>query len=340
MKEVLLHIGMHKTGTTSIQSSLRDYDDGRTRYARFTNINHSIPIITIFSKDRDNYHIWKRIGLTPAQIEKKRRAFLEDLTRDCSDESRERLVISGEGISRLEGDEREELLNFFHGYGLKVKVICFVRSPGGFIPSVFQQGIKQGAKTVHPIDLSYRRVLSTFADLLSKEDIKVVDFAKVMEAHGDSTLGFASIAGLTNVKSQRENEALSASAAKLIFRLNQLPLETLGSRQKVAARRSVMTALSEAYPVGDDADKLDKGIFQKLVKPKIAGEIAYLKENFAITFDAPARKTDVAAVESYLNDLSSIDTRPMRALLEGHGITCHDTDDIDGMLRAFFQSFR
>lgn len=339
MKEVILHIGMHKTGTTSIQSSLRDYDDGRTRYARFKNINHSIPIITIFSKNRHNYHIWKRVGLTPAQIEEKRDVFLEGLKRDCSDEGRERLIISGEGISRLEGDDRQELLNFLQGYGLQVKVICFVRSPDGFIPSAFQQGIKQGVTAVRPVDLSYKRVLSTFADRLDEEDITVVDFAKILEIHGDSTSGFAGIAGLTGVKSQRENEALSANAAKLIFRLNRLPLETLGSRQKVSARRLFIAEISNAYPVAEATDKLDKSILQNLAKSTVTDEVAYLKDRFGIAFDASSYKTDVAAVEDYLNDLSGIDTEPMRRLLESHERTCHDTGDIDGMLKALFQSF-
>ena len=52
MKEVLIHIGLHKTGTTAIQQSLKHYRDDTTRYAffgeRFT--NHSIIMKFIFRR--------------------------------------------------------------------------------------------------------------------------------------------------------------------------------------------------------------------------------------------------------------------------------------------------
>ena len=41
MQEVILHIGVHKTGTSSIQNALHRFDDGGTFYAQLGNNNHS-----------------------------------------------------------------------------------------------------------------------------------------------------------------------------------------------------------------------------------------------------------------------------------------------------------
>ena len=50
MEKVILHIGMHKTGTTSIQSAIKNFEGNRVKVASFEETNHSIPMLTIFSK--------------------------------------------------------------------------------------------------------------------------------------------------------------------------------------------------------------------------------------------------------------------------------------------------
>ena len=72
IREVILHIGMHKTGTSSIQTSLHKINGNGFRTVRFAEINHSIPMFTIFSEKRQSYHIWKNQGFTDDQINEKK----------------------------------------------------------------------------------------------------------------------------------------------------------------------------------------------------------------------------------------------------------------------------
>lgn len=44
-KDIVLHIGMAKSGSTAIQTALNGYREGTTRYARLGR-NHSIPMHT------------------------------------------------------------------------------------------------------------------------------------------------------------------------------------------------------------------------------------------------------------------------------------------------------
>lgn len=52
MTEVILHIGMHKTGSSSIQETLRGYDDGTIRYGwPGWQANHTLLVVRLFGRD-------------------------------------------------------------------------------------------------------------------------------------------------------------------------------------------------------------------------------------------------------------------------------------------------
>ncbi len=46
---VWLHIGTHKTGTTAIQTGLKSFDNGVTRYARMGSANHTAVMSALFN---------------------------------------------------------------------------------------------------------------------------------------------------------------------------------------------------------------------------------------------------------------------------------------------------
>ena len=72
MKEVILHIGIHKTGSTSIQKALKGYNKDGVKAIGFEEENHSIPMYTIFSESRYDYPIWRERNYCRGDIEKKK----------------------------------------------------------------------------------------------------------------------------------------------------------------------------------------------------------------------------------------------------------------------------
>ena len=79
---VILHIGMAKTATTSIQTGLKGFTDGETRYARLGSSNHSIPLITAFRKDPSRHLYYVKRGIDQATVKKIGIEIRENLLRE------------------------------------------------------------------------------------------------------------------------------------------------------------------------------------------------------------------------------------------------------------------
>ena len=114
VKEVILHIGSPKAGSSSIQASLRDFDDGETFYASLGEVNHTLPIIVLFLDDKSKINRKTKKILTA--ITRKER-YLKKLEGQLSRKDRERIIISGEGIAhKLKDKEKSGLgLGLFIG---------------------------------------------------------------------------------------------------------------------------------------------------------------------------------------------------------------------------------
>ena len=111
MKTVIIHIGLHKTGSTSIQEYLHKYDDGKTIYVDLIQKNHSVPLMYIFEhfKRVSKYHtdiLGRDINSLKKYINNYRSRLLNVLKRD-----RQNFIISGEGISIFSNSAKKNLIN-------------------------------------------------------------------------------------------------------------------------------------------------------------------------------------------------------------------------------------
>jgi len=217
-RRCILHVGMHKTGTTSIQTTLQDWDDGRTRYARFHVPNHSMPLFAVFGPKDSILPSLERDGRDPAEARRLRRKWRAAFEADMADTSRD-LVLSGERLSRpVEEDETvERLMGSLLAHFDRIEVLAYVRRPDEFIAGSLQGAIKHGAacEDMQPFWPWYRKRLGKWAAGRDRVSAQFVLFDRSRLASGCVVHDAMQRMGLdsTGMTVRDRNLSLSAEAA-------------------------------------------------------------------------------------------------------------------------------
>lgn len=337
MSKVFLHIGMHKTGSTAIQSAFAGYETSRTRYADLGYENHSIPFYTAYSGQHQNYHIWRAAGLRPEEIEAQKDICRARIEAAVAGAGKRNLIFSGEDISLLPRAGVEELHALFARYDCDVQVIIYVREPVSFVVSAIQQVIKDGVFHAGIPTPMYRDRLEKFIDLFGAGRITVRVFDRDLLFGNDIITDFAKQIGVkAPPKGQKDNSSLSTEAVKIIYLLNQLvpvfgePRELIQARQRMIDH--VRANLSGRFEIPED-----------LVAGIIAAEdVAWLYSTTGIDFrrreaNHPAfSHTELAA---YLGQLDSSTIATIRGyLMRDCGIS-DPPEEPRFLLARYFMSF-
>lgn len=180
MRELFLHIGMHKTGTSSIQQTLH----GSAELLQAHGIawfpaaepNHSRTVVSAFTAEPHRYPVNRRLGLhEPDAAARYAEACRDRLSAFLSDAPGPRLVVSGEGIGMLAPDGIARMLAAFRPLVDRITVIGFVRPPRSYIASAIRQRITDGATLAtlrrRPVVPRYR---GRFAPFLGAPDVDAV----------------------------------------------------------------------------------------------------------------------------------------------------------------------
>lgn len=153
MKTVYLHMGFHKTATSSFQATcknnIRELNSQGYEYPLFECLkngkerivaNHSTPLLTVF-------------GTNPVQNRQVIKWNLDDLEKevlsyrkqlDLISNTEKNLIISGEGLSTFPKQDIVKLVEYFKAKGFGIKPIVAVRTPLSFHCSSVQQRVKGG----------------------------------------------------------------------------------------------------------------------------------------------------------------------------------------------------
>lgn len=223
MTRCIVHIGMHKTGSTSIQYSLRGFDDSRFLYARLgDDPNHSRPMLSLFVSQPELHHLFRRQGVDASAVSKYIEKTRTDLERAVVAANGRTLVISGEAISHFPQDALIRLRDDFHKRFEDVMIVGYVRSPAALLSSSFQEQVKIGA--VNQFDLeqqyrSYRFKVEKFDEVFGQERVHVWKFDVGSFPDGCAVRDFCQRLGieLPSARVVRLNDSLSRQAVSLLY---------------------------------------------------------------------------------------------------------------------------
>jgi hypothetical protein len=234
-KTLVLHIGMPKTGTTSIQETF-----GRQRgtllkegihYPRKRPFNHANTFTPIFLHSRLNTIHFKQNRInTPEKAETK----VDELKRYWEQQFRKNaqdiFIISAESLYRLSAQEIHDVKEFVSPHFDRVRIIVYVRQPEAALKSMWGQRVKTLSETQTQQQL-FETLLGAWnfafvrdwAEAFGRQNIIVRPFDK-QAMHNSSLLddflvSIGASAGLFPADSI-QNEALGRHALALLYESN------------------------------------------------------------------------------------------------------------------------
>ena len=335
MRQLILHVGMHKTGTTSIQKSLDGLADGGVRYVNLANPNHTGPIGAAFSTEGQRGNRL-RAGRTPEQLATVKKRTLERLHAELAQKEFHTFVISGEGIVFLPRAALRDLRDTVLKYVDRIQVFAYVREPVGFCSSAFQQRTKGGDATYKLEQAKYRMKFAPFVDVFGRENVSVKEFSRGSLRDGSVVVDFCS---LWNIpfdprREVRTNESLSEPAIKLLHLFNRSEIDSVGTRELMKARVGMIESLSGHFKGRFDLPARFRGAAIDLE------DIDWLAEQFGIRFPVdPSIDLSVRPGEfaKYMEDIDPAIVDSYRAFLAGLGVPTGPDDTAIDLLKKHFK---
>ena len=226
--KIVIHVGMHKTGSSSIQHTFERLSRSDLEYIDWNNGgNHSGLFVLLFEDPEKiaGYHSFRARGAKfirglPALREEWRARVSQQLAR-TGDKT---VLFSAEAISLPSlGNATQRLHEYFAHWSNDISVIGYARPPEGFMPSAFQQYLKGGdapdlfSGGVWP---QYFARFERLDRIFGRDTVRLREFSPDRLLAGDVVQDFAHEIGLGPLQEDqiiRTNESLSREAVALLY---------------------------------------------------------------------------------------------------------------------------
>ncbi len=336
MQEVILHIGMPKTGSTAIQGSLANFDDGRVRFSQLGPRNHTGRLATIFFERPERHHSNKKKGLSASALkgisQKLRGRLEEELALD-----RQKLILSGEGICNFEKPVVSRIRDFFQERSATTTVLAYIRDPVSLASSSFQQKVKRGLGEPEMAGPDYRSRFEKFVEVFGRENVRLVKFDRKAFTNGSVVSDFCERIGVPDLgsESQTVNESLSGTATKFMYLFNRYGAPCKGNRQELSAHRQLVEFLRVVFPEGRFTLPPEY-IYQSLDLKDI--EWMETVGGLELLGEIPDFETSETSLGAFMEAVDEASILRLEGSLKEKGIRISSEDDPAAMLSRLFYS--
>lgn len=203
--------------------------------------------------------------------------------------------------------------------------------------SNLQEHIKAGINHIPKITTRFKQKLSTFYDQIPPERMKILDFDQLIKEHGDSTTGFLSEIGVNLRRTIRTNTSIKEPSARLIYRLNKLPIETIGSPLHIEARSLTLQAINSEFSTTQD-NSLNTEVLYNVINEGENEDIQFVREKFGIKYDPVSPRGRYDLVEGYLSDTSDIDISRLKKVADRLRAPYLKTSSVDNILISIYMT--
>lgn len=218
---VLIHAGMHKTGTTSIQHAFSGFSNERVEYLKWNGPNHS-PLFALLCHDHpEQYHLFRKRGWSRELLLQKREEAARAIRETIRDNPKT-FIFSGEDVSLARPGYVERLKDYFSDVVGGIQILLYIRPPASFLESAFQTRLRVGGLDRFDLDEvwpNYRYRVDKFDKCFGRENVQLRPFHPSQFRSEDVVLDFADVVGVTlgPRQSVKLNGTLSAEATALLY---------------------------------------------------------------------------------------------------------------------------
>ncbi|WP_144259755.1 hypothetical protein [Methylocystis sp. ATCC 49242] len=261
MRKLILHIGMPKTGTTSLQNFFAENRDFLERdyfsYPDFNVPSEDFPTPLHISTGNGNalvYSIFDKVGRMNCPPSLKYEKIIEDLSNFIESAPSNRCVISHEDLIWIPPTNwLNELVPVLADRKIEVVVIVYIREQSAWLASNFQQHVKQLYAKLPPAQhiarylhtCEYLRIARTYSKVVGKNNIvvRLLDgrvithnlVADFMDAFGLDSYPFQ------DIRIPTANESMSHIATEILWRANNF---AISDKNKINMLREISSITS------------------------------------------------------------------------------------------------
>lgn len=224
MKRCWIHVGMHKTGSTSVQTNLAKIKSPLNwRYIKVDGrVNMNQSLYAMFSPSPHKYHWFAKRGMTEEQVTEKGKIYRQKLRKQIRKCKKENIIISAEALSIINQRGITALAKFLKPLCDEIRVIGYVRPPTGYKISIFQERIKHGINSfeITDIRLNYRKRFEKFDIAFGQENVFLKKFEPSSFPNKCIVADFVqelNIALPDDTKITRSNEGLCREACGILY---------------------------------------------------------------------------------------------------------------------------
>jgi len=346
MSRCIIHVGMHKTGTTSIQSSLNKFADEHFLYANLGPVaNHSAAIHSLFCEAPEDYQVNRSRGLSGAALESYLAEMRTALDKAIEAAGKRTLVISGEDISSLAESELRGLHAYLKKHFEVITIVAYVRPPYGFIISAFQQRLKAGVVREFNINneyKSYQQRFEKFDKIFGQDNVRLFKFDSKVFPDGCVVQDFCTRLGIRLPASKiiRLNESLSRQTVALLYTYRKFEHIFQARRLKPAIVMQFNKLISTE--IGDDKFRISPEVVLPVLEKK-RDDIAWMESRLGQSLNENLGKCqagDICQETDLLNFGSELVEKLQRLLgtrrpVDGNG---RNPEDVAQLVHALLVS--
>lgn len=222
MKTCWIHIGMPKTGTTSVQVYLMGKkSQPGWRYVSFggaPDMNREMH--AMFGTAAHKWYWFAKRGESPERIAELGRQYKARLAEAILDAREENILISSEALSLIEKPGIIALREFLLPLCDRIRIVGYVRPPIGFMVSFFQQRVKSGYNTFDVTGTlpQYRFRFEKFDEIFGKDNVLLRKFDPASFPGGCFVADFCRFIGMPGPgEVKRVNESLTREGCGMLF---------------------------------------------------------------------------------------------------------------------------